>query len=451
MSRKTLVNVQAFINEQPIGGFQRLVFLMCFLVSLMDGFDTAAIGFIAPSLLGEWHLSKPELAPVLSSALFGLGCGALAAGPLSDRFGRRYVLIVAVSAFGAASLGSAFCFSLHQLLPLRFVTGLGIGAAMTTTVTVMSEYFPENRRAMLINLVACGFPVGAALGGFLAAWMIPSFGWRTLMGFGGVTPLMVATLLAVKMPESVRFMVVNAAPHWRIQQTLARISPDALIADRFILTEHGALDGKKGLGVVLCKTYIVGSIMLWISYFMGLVIFYASINWMPVLFSEAGLSSKTATLISALFPLGGLGAVLSGVLMDRLNANRVVAACYALTAASLFVVGHAADKIGLLPVAVLLAGVMMNSAQVSMAALAASFYPTEGRATGVACMLGIGRFGGVAGSFLVAELTRRHLGFADVFTALAIAGAVSCVCLLIKQFSTRAPSHAPVKIEATGR
>ncbi|MGN6317124.1 MFS transporter [Trinickia sp.] len=435
MNGNQSINVQTFINEHPFGRFQWLVFFMCFVIVLLDGFDTASIGFIAPALLTEWHLGKPDLAPVLSAALFGLACGALISGPLSDRLGRRSLLLSAVLLFGVACLGSAFAQTLGQLTALRFVTGIGLGAAMPNAVTLMGEFCPDRRRATIINLMFCGFPLGAAAGGFLAAWMIPHFGWRSVLVFGGVTPLVLAAVVAAKMPESVRFMVANAKPYERIQNTLARISTAAFDSQRFVLTEAASSDGGQGLGIVLSKRYIVGSVMLWLAYFMGLVIFYASINWMPILLKDAGLPLKSATLVSALFPLGGVGAVLSGMLMDRFNANRVIALCYGLTAVSVYAIGQAAGNMGALVAVIFLAGVLMNTAQSSMPALAAAFYPTAGRGTGVAWMLGIGRFGGIAGSFLVAELARRHFGFADIFATVAVAGAIACVGLLIKQWA----------------
>jgi AAHS family 4-hydroxybenzoate transporter-like MFS transporter len=156
---------------------------------------------------------------------------------------------------------------------------------------------------------------------------------------------------------------------------------------------------------------------------------------MPILLKDAGLPLRSATLISALFPLGGVGAVLSGLLMDRFNANRVIAICYGLTAVSVYAIGQTAGNVGPLIAVIFLAGVLMNTAQSSMPALAAAFYPTAGRGTGVAWMLGVGRFGGIAGSFLVGELARRHFSFADIFTTVAAAGCVACVGLLIKQFS----------------
>ncbi|ACC72929.1 MFS transporter [Paraburkholderia phymatum] len=451
MNRTSVVNVQTFINEQPFGGFQWLVFFMCFVIVLLDGFDTAAIGFIAPSLLTEWGLTKPDLAPVLSAALFGLACGALGSGPLSDRLGRRSLLLTSVFVFGIACLASAFSSSIGQLTVLRFITGVGLGAAMPNAVTMMGEFCPDRRRATVINLMFCGFPLGAAFGGFLAAWMIPHFGWRSVLMLGGVTPLLLGVVLLMKMPESVRFMVANNQPVERIRATLARISQQALNAGSFVMTETAPQTGSKGVGVVLSRPYIVGSVMLWITYFMGLVIFYASINWMPILLKDAGLTPKSATLISALFPLGGVGAVLAGVLMDRFNANRVIAVCYALTAVSVYFIGQAAGNVGALVAIVFLAGVLMNTAQSSMPALAAAFYPTEGRGTGVAWMLGVGRFGGIAGSFLVAELTRRHFTFSGVFATIAIAGLVACVALLIKQMARPQVSEvAAGKLESLG-
>jgi AAHS family 4-hydroxybenzoate transporter-like MFS transporter len=433
MSRNNAVNVQTFINEHPFSGFQWLIFFMCFVIVLLDGFDTAAIGFIAPSLITEWGISKPALAPVLSAALFGLACGALVSGPLSDRLGRRSLLLGSVLLFGVACLGSAFSSSIGQLTTLRFITGVGLGAAMPNAVTMMGEYCPDRRRATLINLMFCGFPLGAAFGGFFAAWLIPHFGWRSVLIVGGVTPLLLLVLLLAKMPESVRYMVANSHPVERIRAALARISGDAVQAGSFVMTENAPQTGSKGLGVVLSRAYIVGSVMLWVAYFMGLVIFYGSINWMPVLLKDAGLSPQRATLISALFPLGGVGAVLCGVLMDRFNANRIIAACYALTAVSVYFIGQAVGNVGALVFIVFVAGVLMNTAQSSMPALAAAFYPTQGRGTGVAWMLGVGRFGGIAGSFLVAELTREHFSFSAIFAIIAGAGVISCIALLIKQ------------------
>lgn len=442
------VDVQTFLDDHPFSAFQWLVFGLCFAIVLLDGFDTAAIGFIAPSLLKEWGVEKSALGPVLSAALFGLAAGALSAGPLADRFGRKRVLVTSVLVFGLACLGSAYAADLSQLTMLRFVTGVGLGAAMPNAVTLMSEYCPQRRRATMTNAMFCGFPLGAAFGGFLAAWMIPQWGWRSVLELGGATPLLLTVLLLLLLPESVRYMVAKRQPVERIRGALSRISASAAEGRDFVLTEQvdaGSASG--GVGVVLSPALRVGSAMLWLAYFMGLVIFYALINWMPILFKDAGLEPQKATLIAALFPLGGVGAVLFGWLMDRFNANRIIAAGYALTAVAIFAIGQVAGNLGMLVLIVFLAGALMNTAQASMPALAAGFYPTQGRATGVAWMLGIGRFGGIAGSFLVAELAARQFRFSQIFAVVAIPGVIAALALVVKQATH--PEDAAVK--AAGR
>jgi AAHS family 4-hydroxybenzoate transporter-like MFS transporter len=287
----------------------------------------------------------------------------------------------------------------------------------------------------------CGFPLGAAFGGFLAAWMIPQFGWRSVLELGGVAPLVLAVAMLLLLPESVRFMVARAQPVEKIRAVLSRISASAAAATSFRLSEdRPSVSGKTGIALVLSPQYLVGSVMLWAAYFMGLVIFYALINWMPILFKDAGVEPRSATLIAALFPLGGCGAILFGWLMDRFNGNKIIAAGYAVTAALIWLIGQAAGNVGSLVVVVFLGGAFMNTAQSSLPALAAAFYPTEGRATGVSWMLGFGRFGGIAGSFLVAELSRRQFTFAEIFSVVAVPGIVAALALLAKQWAHPEPA-----------
>jgi MFS transporter, AAHS family, 4-hydroxybenzoate transporter len=453
MAGSRTVDVQTFLNEHPFSGYQWTIFGLCFVIVLLDGFDTAAIGYIAPSLITEWGVDRPALGPVLSAALFGLAFGALSAGPLADRFGRRGMLIGAVLVFGIACLAAGFFSSgLNELVAWRFITGLGLGAAMPNAVTLMGEYCPDGRRATLINAMFCGFPLGAAFGGFLAAWMIPQFGWRSVLILGGVVPLVLTLLLFLLLPESVRYMVAEGYPAERIRAALRRVSPTVADATSFTMHEKAPpTQGQSSIRVVLSKSYFVGSAMLWVAYFMGLVIFYALINWMPILFRDAGLSPSTAALITALFPLGGLGAIFSGWLMDRFNANIIIAVCFALTSVAVYMIGQTAGTVALLTFVVLLAGTLMNTAQSSLPALAAAFYPTHGRATGVAWMLGLGRFGGIAGSFLVGELSRRNLSFTQIFSIVAAAGLISAVALIVKQFANpEASSRIGAKGEALG-
>jgi AAHS family 4-hydroxybenzoate transporter-like MFS transporter len=437
MSSPRTIDIQSLINNQRFSPIQWLVLVLCFLVVAIDGFDTAAIGYIAPALVHDWGVERPALGPVLSAALFGLAIGSLCAGPLADRIGRKLVLVLSVLFFGSWSLATAAADSIQSLTILRFLTGLGLGAAMSNALTLMSEYAPERRRSVLVNTVFCGFPLGAALGGLLTAWLIPQLGWRGVLAIGGLMPLVLALLLIFLLPESVRYMAMRGRPVEKIRRTIAYVTQsrfDDMTA--FTFSEHKPADGRSAIGIILSRHYLLGSVMLWVTYFMGLLIFYLLTSWMPLLMKDAGLSTSKAAILTALFPLGGgISAILAGWLMDYVNPHKVVAATYLLTALLIFGIGQGGTNLELLSMLIFLAGAAMNTAQSSMGSLAADLYPTHCRATGVAWMLGFGRFGGISGALIGAEFMHWHLSFANFFTLLAIPALIAALALIIKNMN----------------
>src|SRR3982075_3788676 len=190
----SLVDVAGFIDRQPVGGFQIKLLLTCAAVVFLDGFDTQAIGYVAPALAKGWGLTKGALGPVFSAGLFGLMIGALVFGPLADRIGRKKIIILSTLAFGIGAVVTAFVQDVNTLLAIRFLTGLGLGGAMPNAIAMTSEFNPRRRRATMVMIMFCGFSVGAALGGFLAAALIPQFGWRSGFVVGGVAPPLLVSL-----------------------------------------------------------------------------------------------------------------------------------------------------------------------------------------------------------------------------------------------------------------
>ena len=443
MTTQTTTDIQAFINRHPFSKYQWMILVLCFVTVAMDGFDTAIIGFIASDLVQEWGVQKSDLGPVMSAALVGLAFGALTAGPMADRIGRKKVLVLSILVFGGFSLITAFATSLTQLTILRFLTGLGLGAAMPNAATLMSEYAPERRRALLVNLMFVGFPIGSSMGGFISAWMIPHYGWQSVLVLGGVMPLVLAVALIFLLPESARYLAAKNKSQREIASVLRRIAP---LPDntQFVLQETGQIKDKSALGVIFSPRYLVGTIMLCLTYFMGLLIFYLLTSWLPLLIRETGASLSQASVITALFPLGGgIGVLVLGALMDKINPNKVVAVGYLLTGVFVCLVGFATDNLVLMGVMVFIAGTIMNGAQSSMPALAAGFYPTQGRATGVAWMLGLGRFGGILGAFSGAFLMQAELSFKTLFALLAIPAVLSAIALMVKYAaSKRQLNHA---------
>lgn len=178
------LNIQQAIDDSKFSLFHWTLIILGFLILAIDGFDTAAMGYIAPSVAKDWGIMKQDLGPVLSAALLGLSLGALIAGPISDRIGRKRVLVFSCLFFGLSSLATAYAGSLNSLTLWRFLTGLGLGAAMPNAITLISEYAPQRCRSLAINTMYCGFPLGAAGGGAISSWLIPSYGWHSVLLLG---------------------------------------------------------------------------------------------------------------------------------------------------------------------------------------------------------------------------------------------------------------------------
>ncbi|CAM3928720.1 4-hydroxybenzoate transporter PcaK [Pseudomonas reidholzensis] len=428
------LDVQSFINEQPLSRFQWRVVILCFLIVFLDGLDTAAMGFIAPALSQEWGIDRASLGPVMSAALIGMVFGALGSGPLADRFGRRGVLIGAVLVFGGFSLASAYATNVDQLLILRFLTGLGLGAGMPNATTLLSEYTPERLKSLLVTSMFCGFNLGMAGGGFISAKMIPAYGWHSLLVVGGVLPLLLAVVLLVWLPESARFLVVRNRGTDKVRKTLLPIAPAVVAqASSFSVPEQKVVSKRNVFAVIFSGTYGLGTVLLWLTYFMGLVIVYLLTSWLPTLMRDSGASMEEAAFIGALFQFGGvLSAVFVGWAMDRFNPHKVIGIFYLLAGVFAYAVGQSLGNITLLATLVLIAGMCVNGAQSAMPSLAARFYPTQGRATGVSWMLGIGRFGAILGAWSGATLLGLGWSFEQVLTALLVPAALAAVGVIIK-------------------
>src|SRR5258708_14257224 len=314
------VDVAEFIDQQPVGGFQIRLLLTCAAVLFLDGFDTQAIGYVAPALAKEWGLSKGALGPVFSAGLFGLMIGGLVFGPLADRVGRKKIIIFSTLAFGVGALATAFVHDVGTLLAIRFLTGLGFGGAMPNAIAMTSEFNPQRRRATMVMIMFCGFSVGAALGGMLAAGLIPKFGWRSVFIVGGVAPLIMVPILALRLPESVRFLALHGNAPARVAELLGQINPKATFASgtHFVIQEtHLA-----GLPVshLFRERRTATTLLLWVVFFMSLLDLYFLSNWLPTVLNDLGASVSEAVVIGSMLQVGGVvGTFALGSLIDRFS------------------------------------------------------------------------------------------------------------------------------------
>ena len=452
MSIDRPVDVTDFIDRHRVAPFQLLIVVLCFLVVAIDGFDTAAIGFLAPAIRAEWGLSPAQLAPLFGAGLAGLMAGAFLFGPLADKFGRKSVLVGCVLFFGLACLASSFSSSLWELVALRFITGLGLGGAMPNSVTLTSEFCPERRRSFLVTTMFCGFTVGSALGGLASAQLVEQFGWRSVLVLGGVLPLLLLPLMAWKLPESVRYLVMRGQRLDRVAATLQRIAPqEPLAGARFTIAQ------RKASGLPMSRLFkadlLRGTLMLWLAFFMSLLVIYLLSSWLPTLMKSTGMSLKTASLVTTMFQIGGtVGAIALGWLMDRVDAHRVLAVSYALAGLFIVAIGSLTGSPVMVGLVVFCAGFCISGSQVGANALSACFYPIDCRATGVSWANGVGRIGSVLGSVGGAAMVSMKLSLATVFAIVGLPAVIAGVTMLLLGWHLArrndGSNHAPIALAA---
>ena len=423
------VDVQAFIDARPVSSLQKRLLFLCFVVIAIDGFDTSIIGFIAPAIRAEWRLGVTQLGPLFAAGLFGLMFGAFAVGPLADRYGRKSLLVASMILFGCASLVSSYSTGLTALIGLRFVTGLGLGGAMPMTITLASEFCPSMRRSSLVTLMFCGFTLGSAVGGLIAAQVLPNFGWRVLLVGGGLAPLALAPVLGVLLPESVRFLVTAGNANERIAAVLTRIAPAAdLRGVRFI---DQSAPKASPVAQLFGGGLLRGTLLLWSAFFMSLLVVYLMTNWMPTLLQHSsGASIGDAAFVGAMYQVGGtVGAILVGRLMDRFEPHTVLFATYLTGAACIVLISLSTHTHEVMTLAVFAAGGCISGGQVGGNALSAGFYPTAYRATGVAWANGVGRSGSIVGSLLGGVLLGFGWSATTVYALVAIPAAAAAIAL----------------------
>jgi AAHS family 4-hydroxybenzoate transporter-like MFS transporter len=446
-NRTAFVDVAALIDQQPVSRFQIRVIALCAGVVFMDGFDTQAIGYVAPTLSKLWNLQPGALGPVFGAGLFGLMLGALIGGPVADRIGRKRVIVLSTLAFGLCSLLTVTAESPSSLLLWRLATGFGLGGAMPNAIALTAEYSPQRSRAMLIMIMFCGFSLGSALGGVFAAHLIPTFGWTAVFWLGGILPAALSLLLVLALPESIRLLALWSTEDRPIRTILAHIAPAQSVAvgTRFVAREERLA----GFTVrhLFAGGRALGTGLLWVMFFMNLLDLYFLANWLPTVISNAGIAVEIAVIITTLLQIGGVaGAVSLGWLIDRHSPFHVLAAAYLAAGLLIAAIGISGSSLALLIPAVFGAGFCIVGAQIGANALSASFYPTAIRSTGVGWALGIGRIGSIIGPVVGGVILSLRWQTMSLFLIGALPAFCAAAAALVmgRQPVQRAASHGLV-------
>jgi AAHS family 4-hydroxybenzoate transporter-like MFS transporter len=433
------LDIRRFIDERPVSRYQLLVAVMCGLIVFVDGFDAQAMGYVAPALTAAMNISRGLLGSVISSGLVGMMIGALVSGPLADRIGRKPVLIACALIFGAGSLLTATAQSIESLMAWRVLTGLGMGGAMPNAIALTSEYMPRRRRAGAVTMMICGFSLGAAVGGLVAASLIPRFGWPSVFVVGGIFPIAIGVVSVFLLPESIRFLVVKGGADSRARDYLSRIAPGAAVAGPLSPGHDEHASGALTVAELFTNRRAAVTILIWVIYFMNLLNLYFLNSWLPTIISDAGIPVETAIRLTSLFQIGGIaGAVVLGRLLDRTFSFWILAGCYAWAAAFVYSIGHAGASVPMLAMTITCAGVGIIGGQNASHALSSEFYPTRIRSTGVGWALGIGRIGSIVGPMVGGWLLSQNTPARDVFWAAVIPAFIAAAAAALIA-STRRP------------
>ena len=427
IERPGVVDVANFIDNQPVAGFQMRLLLLCAAVLFIDGFDTQAIGYVAPALARDWNLPRGAFGPVFSAGLFGLMIGALVFGPIADRIGRKKIIVLSTLTFGIGTLATIFAEDVYGLIALRFLTGLGLGGAMPNAVALTSEFSPHRRRATMVMAMFVGFSVGAALGGLLAAALIPAFGWRSIFLVGGVVPLIYAPVLWKLLPESIRFLALTGKDNARVAKLLAQISPSGAFDPNTRFGVHEPQLSGLPVAHLFAEKRALTTILFWIVFFMSLLDLYLLSNWLPTVLNDLGASVSVAAAVGAMLQVGGVvGTFILGKFIDRFS-FRALAITYLCASLAVAAIGFSGHSIWLAALAIFCAGFCIVGGQIASNALTATYYPTAIRSTGVGWALGIGRIGSIIGPLIGGVVLSQQAGAEGLFTAAAVPALIACI------------------------
>lgn len=431
-SNGSVVDIPDLIDRRRLGAFQLGIVLLCGLVLFLDGFDTQAISYAAPLLAKQWGLGKEAVGHIFSAALVGLMVGYLVVSLASDRFGHKRVLVVSTIVFGLFTLATTLAGDATELIALRFLTGIGLGAAAPSAVALTGEYVPKRLRASCVLAIYCGFSLGFVVAGIGATQLLPRFGWQALFYVGALVPLILVVPLVTVLPESLEFLVLRRGDTPRVGAILGRLAPDVPQQTGARYAVSARHSGGAGIVALFGRRRALGTLLLWFVFAINLAQFYLTQSWFPTILAGFHYSLDATATATSLFTAGGIAAAfVIGPAMDRIGPYRSLALVYIAGGILVSVTGLAfTAPAWMLMLVACASGFCVSGGQKSVIALAAIYYPTSIRSTGVGWALGIGRVGGIGGPLLVGWLLAFHWSPELIFHVLGLPMIVAALAIL---------------------
>ncbi|MDF2818810.1 MAG: transporter [Stenotrophomonas rhizophila] len=375
--------------------FQWTAIAVCVLLNMLDGFDVMVMAFTAPHVSTAWALSGKVLGIMLSAGLVGMAMGSFLLAPLADRWGRRPMIMCCLVILTLGMSLSALAANAWQLGVLRVFTGIGIGGMLAGVGVISAEYANAKWRSTAVALQATGYPIGATLGGLLAAWMLEHFSWHSVFLVGAGASLLCIPLVLACLPESLDFLVArrprNALP--RLNALLQRMHMPTLQALPVAAPRDRRRSGYAALFVGDLRRV---SILIAVAFFLHMFAFYFVLSWTPKLLVSAGVSAQQGITGGVLLNLGGIvGGSLFGWFASRWALSRLTGASLLLAMLAMLVFAGFNTDLGIaFPVAFVI-GAALFGGMAGLYAAAPVVFAADVRTTGLGWAIGIGRVGAI--------------------------------------------------------
>ena len=413
---------------------------LCWVLVLLDGLDLFVYGATLPGVLADksFGLTPVSGGTIGSLTTFGMMLGALGAGILTDRTGRRKIIITGVTVFSLAAAACAAAPTVEFFGAARFVAGIGLGGLLPSAIAMVMEYAPSWRKNLAVTTVMTAHQAGGALAGALGMTLVQSMGWRSVYWIGALLLVVVLPAVVLLLPESMTFLLAKG------KTDRARAIADKFAVSLDTFAPEPAEDRRGGLRGLFTPSVRMTTVLFWIASFAGLLLVYGVNTWLPTMMRGSGYNLGSAISFLLVINLGGIaGMLVAGRLADRFGARPVAIIWFALTACG---VGLLAVHMPLLVtyVVVFLTGAWLFSAQTLIYAAVGAYYPADSRATALGWVSGVGRTGAVFGPWLGGILVAGGLSSLG-FVVFAIAGVLGAVMVfLVRQKTNSAVASGSV-------
>ncbi len=426
---------------------QVIAVTMMVVLNALDGFDVLSISFASPGIAREWGIDRAALGVVLAMELIGMAIGSVLLGRLSDRIGRRQTMLICLVIMTVGMFMVTTVSTITELSVWRVITGLGIGGMLASINAVAAEFSSSRRKHLSVSLTTIGYPIGAVIGGTIAAQLLKTYDWRSVFYLGTAMTVVCVPLVYLFVPESVYWLAHKrpAGALEKINSTLKRMGHRAIEA----LPDFEEGHHKRSLAGIFSPALIATTIMVTLAYFFHITTFYFVIKWVPKIVVDMGYEASSAVGVLVWANVGGaLGGALLGFLTLRYTVKSLTIAVLLMSMVMVTIFGRSPDNLAMLSLASGAAGFFTNAGVVGLYALFVHSYPTHVRASGTGFSIGIGRGGAMLSPIIAGVLFESGVGIPGVALIMAFGSLLAILALL---FLKMAPEEHEMPLPAASQ